>query len=143
MLFRSNEKINNIKNQFNSILQDFKKYYVYYNKNPEVNEYSNFFYNTKNELNNLNKELLNVSLNIGKDFDKLNNLLNILNKKIDKIKKENQNIELNLLNLENNEEGSLLLINNKKDLYNIQYLKNWILIFSIIFVIINNITYNP
>ena len=33
-----NEKINSIKSQFFSALDDYKKYYVYYNKNPEVNE---------------------------------------------------------------------------------------------------------
>ena len=35
------EKINNIKTSFFSVLDDFKKYYVFYNKNPEVDEYQN------------------------------------------------------------------------------------------------------
>ena len=37
-----NEKIVTIKSQFFSALDDFKKYYVYYNKNPEVNEFQNY-----------------------------------------------------------------------------------------------------
>ena len=36
------EKINSIKDQFFSALDDFKKYYVYFNKNPEVNEFQNY-----------------------------------------------------------------------------------------------------
>ena len=36
------EKIDTIKTQFFSALDDFKKYYVYYNKNPEVNEFQNY-----------------------------------------------------------------------------------------------------
>jgi hypothetical protein len=35
-----NEKLNNLKTEFFSVLEDFKKYYVYYNKNPEVNQKS-------------------------------------------------------------------------------------------------------
>ena len=32
-------------------LDDFKKYYVFYNKNPEYNEYKSHFENIKNNLN--------------------------------------------------------------------------------------------
>jgi len=129
-----NEKINNIKNQFNSILQDYKKYYVFFYKNPEVNEYSNFYYNSKNQLINLNNNLFNISLNIGNDIDKLNETLKILKEKINFIKNENNKLELLSKNLENKEEGSEILINNKKELYNIQYLQNWIIIFGIILI---------
>jgi hypothetical protein len=44
------EKINGIHSSFLSALDDFKKYYVYYHKNPEVDEYSNNFVNSKNQL---------------------------------------------------------------------------------------------
>ena len=37
------EQINNKANSFLSALDDFKKYYVYYNKNPEVQEYNKNF----------------------------------------------------------------------------------------------------
>ncbi len=39
-----NEQINNIKSQFFSALDDFKKYYVYYNKNPEVDEFQSYYF---------------------------------------------------------------------------------------------------
>ena len=45
-----NEQINNIKSQFFSALDDFKKYYVYYNKNPEVTEFQNYYANSKGQL---------------------------------------------------------------------------------------------
>jgi len=139
-----NEKINNIKNQFNSILQDYKKYYVFFNKNPEVTEYSNFYYNSKNQLINLNNNLFNISLNINNDIDKLNETLKILKEKINYLKNENNRLKLLSDNLDNTEEGSEVLINNKKELYNIQYLQNWIIIFGIIIIsiIINKIFKN-
>ena len=37
------EQINNKATSFLSALDDFKKYYVYYNKNPEVQEYNKNF----------------------------------------------------------------------------------------------------
>ena len=37
------EKINSINSSFLSALDDFKKYYIYYQKNPEVDEYSDNF----------------------------------------------------------------------------------------------------
>ena len=48
------EKITVIQGQFFSALDDFKKYYVYFNKNPEVDEYQNYYENSINLLNILN-----------------------------------------------------------------------------------------
>ena len=47
---QNNEKINSIKTQFFSALDDFKKYYVYFHKNPEVTEFQNYYANSKGQL---------------------------------------------------------------------------------------------
>jgi len=63
------EKINNIKNQFFSALDDFKKYYVYYNKNPEVNEFQNYYVNSKGQLQTMSRDLFMTSNNIDKNIE--------------------------------------------------------------------------
>ena len=68
-----NEKIITIKDSFFSALDDFKKYYVFYHKNPEVDEFQNFFANSKGQLQNLNSDMFLVTNNIQqniKDLDK-------------------------------------------------------------------------
>ena len=47
------EKIKGINSSFLSALDDFKKYYVYYHKNPEEDVFSNNFINSKNQLQKL------------------------------------------------------------------------------------------
>ena len=66
-----NEKINNINAQFFSALDDFKKYYVYYNKNPEVTEFQNYYANSKGQLQSLSKELVTTTNNINKSIESL------------------------------------------------------------------------
>ena len=51
------EKIKSINSQFVNALDDFKKYYVYYNKNPEVNEFQNYYSNSKGQLQTMSKNL--------------------------------------------------------------------------------------
>ena len=42
-------KINTLKEKLPSILDDFKKYYIFYNKNPEYTEYQQMFENIKSQ----------------------------------------------------------------------------------------------
>ena len=41
------EKLKTLNQQLPAILDDFKKYYVFFNKNPEYPEYQNLFENIK------------------------------------------------------------------------------------------------
>ena len=68
-----NEQINNIKSQFFSALDDFKKYYVYYNKNPEVNEFQNYYTNSKSQLQTMSKDLFLTTNSIDKNIEILDN----------------------------------------------------------------------
>ena len=68
-----NEKITNINSQFFSALDDFKKYYVYFNKNPEVNEFQNFYENSKGQLQTISKNLFVVTNAIDSSIEKLDN----------------------------------------------------------------------
>ena len=84
------EKINNIEKQFFSALDDFKKYYVYYNKNPEVNEFQNYYTNSKSQLQTMSKDLFLTTNDIDKHIEFLDNEMFDISIKLEKQKKINK-----------------------------------------------------
>ena len=118
------EKILAAKQQFNSILEDFKKYYVFYNKNPEVNEYQHFFMNSKAQLQKLNKDVLVIINTIQTNIKDMETSTGTLNQKLSNEKKLNDEMVKLMNNLTNKENGSGIMINDSKFIYNDQYYKN-------------------
>ena len=127
-----NEKINNINAQFFSALDDFKKYYVYYNKNPEVTEFQNYYANSKGQLQSLSKELVTTTNNINKSIESLDTEMSSNAIQLEREKKRNKELTKLVFNLENTQNGSEILIDDTKLNYNIQYYKNWELIAGIL-----------
>ena len=70
-------QINTLKEKLPSILEDIVKYYIFYNKNPEYNEYQQMFENIKSNLQSINSELFMTSNNIEKDTENINDRLQI------------------------------------------------------------------
>jgi len=127
-----NEKITNIKNSFFSALDDFQKYYVFYNKNPEVDEYQNFFANSKGQLQGLNSEIFSVTNNIQKKIKELDTEMQVTSTKLQAEKELNGEL-LKLINrIQTTQDGSAIMIDDAKDEYNIQYYKNWELFIGIL-----------
>jgi len=119
------EKIKSLQKGFFSALDDFQKYYVFYNKNPEVDEYQNFFANSKGQLQSYNSEIFLVTNQIQQKIKVLNYEMNIIGKKLKVEKKVNTEL-LKLINqIQTTEGGSAIMIDDAKDEYNIQYYKNW------------------
>ena len=119
-----NEQINNIKSQFFSALDDFTKYYVYYNKNPEVNEFQNYYANSKGQLQTMSKDLFLTTNNIDKNIEDLDNEMLQISIKLENEKKLNKEMSELINNLQNTQNGSEILIDDSKTKYNIQYYKN-------------------
>ena len=119
-----NEQINNIKSQFFSALDDFTKYYVYYNKNPEVNEFQNYYANSKGQLQTMSKDLFLTTNNIDKNIEFLDNEMLQISIKLENEKKLNKEMSELINNLQNTQNGSEILIDDSKTKYNIQYYKN-------------------
>ncbi len=130
-----NEKINTIKSQFFSLLDDFKKYYLYYNKNPEVNEFQNYYVNSKSQLQGMNKDLFLTTNNIDKYIETLNNKMSSISEQLVDEKTLNKEMVEVISNLENTQNGSEILITNSKSKYNEQYLKNWEVFIGIVVVV--------
>jgi len=119
-----NEQINNIKSQFFSALDDFKKYYVYYNKNPEVNEFQNYYTNSKSQLQTMSKDLFLTTNNIDKNIEILDNEMLDISIKLEKQKELHKEMTKLINNLQNTQNGSEILIDDSKTKYNLQYYKN-------------------
>jgi hypothetical protein len=128
------EKIDTIKTQFFSALDDFKKYYVYYNKNPEVDEFQNYYLNSKSQLQNMSRDLFLATNSIDKNIEQLDTQMASVSVKLEDEKKLNGELMKILSNLENTQTGSEILIDNSKDIYNAQYYYNWEIFFGILIV---------
>jgi hypothetical protein len=63
------EQINNKATSFLSALDDFKKYYVYYNKNPEVQEYNKNFTDSKEQLQTLSSDIFQITNEIQRKIE--------------------------------------------------------------------------
>ena len=123
------EKIKSLRKGFFSALDDFKKYYVFYNKNPEVDEYQNFFANSKGQLQSYNSDIFLLTNQIKLKIKNLNDEMRVVGKKLKSEKEVNTEL-LKLINkIQATQDGSATMIDDAKDEYNIQYYKNWELIF--------------
>jgi hypothetical protein len=129
-----NEKINTIKSQFFSALDDFKKYYVFFNKNPEVNEFQNYYVNSKGQLQNMSRDLFLITNNIDKNIDTLDQQMAAISAQLDDEKKLNKEMMALVSNLENTQNGSEVLIDDSKERYNQQWIRNIEMFLCIIFI---------
>ena len=129
-----NEKITTIKDSFFSALDDFKKYYVFYHKNPEVDELQNFFVNSKGQLQKLNSDIFLVTNIIQKKIKDLDTEMQTVTYKLNDEKELNGEL-LKLINrVQTTQDGSAIMIDDAKDEYNMQYYANWELFIGIIVV---------
>ena len=129
---KNDEKIKGIKNSFFSALDDFKKYYVFYNKNPEVDEYQNFFSTSKGQLQGLNSDIFLITNNIQKNIKDLDTEMAAISNKLKDEKDLNGELLMIINNIRTTEDGSATMIDDAKEEYNIQYYKNWELFIGII-----------
>lgn len=118
------DKINEMEGRFFATIDDFKKYYVYFNKNPEVDEFQTKYSDSKSQIQSITKELFLITNNIDKHINDLNSKLTSISERLTKEKNMNKDLELILTNLENTQNGSETLIDDSKREYNMQYYSN-------------------
>jgi hypothetical protein len=116
-----NDKIESIKSQFFAALDDYKKYYVYFNKNPEVNEFQNYYANSKGQLQNLSKDIFVTTNNIDKNIETLDTQIKGTAVKLEQEKELNGKLVKLLADLEGTHESSEILIDDSKMEYNTKY----------------------
>jgi len=128
------QNLETLQTQFPAISNDFKKYYVFYNKNPEYQEYENIFENIKENLNTVISQLFSLSNDVQLNTNKINEKLFSLDFLIKREKEKNNDFKSKLGIIQQKTSASSELISNYKDIYNLEYLRNWALFLSIIIV---------
>lgn len=123
-----------IQQQFPSVLDDFKKYYVLSNKEPDSNEYKQLYLSIKGNMEELFSQLFFITNNAQKDIDELNKSLLDLNSQIDEEKKKNNKYKSEVNNLQGNTNGSHKLSTNYSTLYTKQCVRNNIMFFGVILI---------
>lgn len=116
------------------LLDEYKKGYIYYNTNPDNEEYSRIFSIASGNITSINKDVFVTTNNIQKGIDDLNVKLNDLNNKIRLEKPTSISLAKNFLHHEGKGNGSQVLISNSKELYKQQYISNWDMVIGIFII---------
>lgn len=125
------EKVITLQQQMPHILDDFKKYFVLYNKDPNYPEYQNMFENVKSNLTTLSSSLFMASNEVDSNTDKINDVFNRLDVLIKKEKQNNRMLKRKLGIVEQKANSTDEMIDNYSEVYDIGYLRNWGLFISI------------
>lgn len=133
--------LNTVNKNFFIILDDFNKYYIMYNKNPEVNEYQETFLNIKSQLQSTIYQLFTINNNIQTTINNINDKIQNINIEIQKEKRKNLDLKKSFKNVDNKNASSNIMIRNHKELYNNKYYYNVTLFVGIIIIIIIYFTY--
>lgn len=128
------ERIEAIKSIFKSVLDDYKKYYVFYHAHPEVNEYQNYYLQTKTQLNNLAKELFEISKTIHIKIDELSDETSDVYNNLKEERFNYDELSKKINSLTGTKNGSEILINDFKEKYNEQFYNNVELFLGVLIV---------
>ncbi len=140
-----NEKLKTLNEQFPAILDEYKNYYVFFNKDPEDQEYQNHFENITSNLKKVFSNLFILSNDVDNSTQEINKNLIDINVLIQKKKDINRRLKSKLGVVENKNAASTELISDYKSMYNSEYLRNWALFLSIVIIgtAISKINKNP
>lgn len=128
------EKIATMNSQLPSMLDEFKKYYVFSNKTPDYPEYQQMFQNIQSNLNKMNSDLFMLSNDVQGETDKMNKTLFKLDNLIKEERKTNRRLRAKLGIVEHKINASYELISDYTEMYDSGYLRNWGLFLSILTV---------
>jgi hypothetical protein len=118
------EQINNKKVAFFSALDEFKKYYVYYNIYPNYEDYNTHYNNSRAQLQTISSDIFQITNNIQRKIEEKNKSMASISEKLEKEKKINQGLNEIAKTLHGVKAGSDVMINDSKTEYNLQYYKN-------------------
>lgn len=129
-------KIFTIKEQFFSVLDDFKKNYILYKKNPDYSEYENAYNENKTQLQGLQKTMFSINNSIQSSTEKISDVKNSLELKLEGLKEQIDNLEIITASLGQNGDSSEVMKDDFVILYNYQYLQNFCLFVGCVIVVI-------
>jgi len=123
-------RLDDLQKQMPSVLEDYKKIYVEYNKSPENNQRS---YDTiMGNITNVNVQLRKIQVEVDADITNFNNDMSEINKKISDNKNKNIEYKELLGDTTYKSNSADIMYNDYKELYESAYLKNWALFMGVI-----------
>lgn len=129
------EQIKSKESSFLSALDDFKKYYVYYNKNPEVEDYNTNFLNAKEQLQSLSSSVFEITNNIQRKIDEKNKAIDGIAGKLNAEREISTKLENIIKSLNGVKAGSSIMIDDSKNEYRFQFYKNTELFIGIVLLL--------
>ena len=118
------DKLNVLNDQMQSLLDEFKNAYVYYNMAPSYGEYQNNFLNIKNNIIKTNAQLFMITNNIQKNTKFMNNNLLKLNENIQEEKNTNDKLKVDATLINSSMDSSKQRIDDYTEMYKTKYLTN-------------------
>jgi hypothetical protein len=119
-----NSKIQTLKEQFYPILSDYKQAFVNNNKYPDLNEYQQIYASSKANLDTILSGIFSVKTGIENDLETLKDKLLELGEKIAYEKSLNTKLTKQYGQLSGDNNGSDVLLDDSKNLYQTQYVAN-------------------
>ena len=125
-------KITNLKTQFFSLLDDFQKYYIFYNKNPENDEYQKMYSDIKGNVQSSISELFSITNEIELNTEHINSNIQTVKTSLDSEKETNTNLKKRIGYMDGITQGSVILNETTKELNTEQYVFIIVLVIGII-----------
>jgi hypothetical protein len=117
-------KIQTLKDQFYPILSDYKQAFVNTNVYPDVDEYQSIYASSKTNLDTVLSGIFSVKTSIENDLVTLKNKLLDLDKKITYEKSLNTKLNKQYGQLSGDNNGSDVMLDDSKKMYQTQYVAN-------------------
>jgi hypothetical protein len=130
------ESLNTLNDSINLILDEFKNLYVITNMHPDNQEYQQLFENCKANINQIQGKLFTITNNIQSDTNKINSSLLEVDTSIKVERNTNKELKQKLGIIEHKNNSASEMIDNYKEMYDSNYLRNWSLSLSTILCII-------
>ncbi len=128
-------KIEELNDSKNLILDEFRKVYIISHTNPNSQEYQQQFANASSQLDQVQSNLFSIGNEVQSNTDTMNNSLLDLNVQIDNERKRNAKLHEKLGKVEQQYTSASGMISEYKEYYNINFLRNWALLLSIVLCI--------
>ena len=126
-----NNKIKIIVEKLPGLLEDYKKYFIFFHKNPEIAEYQQIYVQYKSQIQNTNKELTALGENIEKTILQINTNISSESSTLTDKKQHFKKIIAGFDYYQGALSGADQMIDDFKTLYNNQYYKNVQIIYGI------------
>ena len=124
------DKVENIRSSLTPILENFKKLYILHNMHPADQEYEQQYDGIVSSITQQLASLFTVSNDIQQETTLLGKQLLPVNKSIEVEKKTNSDLKRKLGMVEHKTNAANEMINNYKEMYDKNYLRNWALFLS-------------